>query len=62
MLDQKIIDQIMVVRETGRTNMFDIRVVAQVAYELGFDDLVEFLETRPNRETYCHFILTGEVR
>ena len=61
MLDQRIIDQILVVRETGRTNMFDIRVVAQVAYELGFDDLVEFLKTRPNRETYCHFILTGEV-
>ena len=62
MLEQKIIDQIMAVRETGRTNMFDIRMVAQVAADLGHQELVEFLKPRANREVYCYFILTGEVR
>jgi len=61
-MSETIRKQILAVRETGRTNMFDIRMVNQVAFELGFDDLVEFLKTRANREVYCHFILTGEVR
>lgn len=61
-MSETVKEQILAVRETGRTNMFDVRMVTQVAFELGFDDLVDYLKTRPNREVYCHFILTGEVR
>jgi len=61
-MSETVKEQILAVRETGRTNMFDVRMVVQIAIELGYDDLVEFLMTRTNRKIYCHFILTGEVR
>lgn len=52
-------EQIMSIRETGITNMFDLPVVQRVAYENGFYDLVVFLEEHPKE--YVHFIITGEV-
>ena len=61
-MSETVKEQILAVRETGRTNMFDIRMVNQVATELGCEELVEFLKTRANREVYAQFILTGEVR
>ena len=61
-MSETVKKQILAVRETGRTNMFDIRMVNQVATELGCEELVEFLKTRANREVYAQFILTGEVR
>lgn len=62
MMTESIRQQVLQVRKTGRTNMFDIRMVVQVATELRCDELVEFLKTRANREVYAHFILTGEVQ
>ena len=58
MMTEKIREQILSVRETGRTNMFDVPVVQNIANEMGFYELVIFLEE--NRREYVHFILTGE--
>ena len=52
-------EQILVIRETGLTNMFDLPVVQRLAYERDFFDLVIYLEEHPKE--YVHFILTGEA-
>ena len=59
MMDEKIKDQILAVRDTALTNMFDITMVQRIANEMDFFELVIFLEE--NREEYVHFILTGEI-
>ena len=59
MMDEKIKDQILAVRDTALTNMFDINMVQRIANEMDFFELVIFLEE--NREVYVHFILTGEI-
>ena len=52
-------EQILIIRETGITNMFDLPVVQRLAYERDFFELVIFLEEHPKE--YVHFILTGEA-
>ena len=52
-------EQILVIRDTGLTNMFDISMVQHLAYEREFYELVCWLEE--HRKEYVHFILTGEV-
>ncbi|WP_419196128.1 DUF5049 domain-containing protein [Caproiciproducens galactitolivorans] len=51
-------EQILAVRATGKANMFDISAVQRIAYENGFYELVDYLET--DRTAYARFILTGE--
>ena len=51
--------QILAVRDTGETNMFDIPVVQQIANRLGYYELVLFLID--HRKEYAHFIMTGEI-
>ncbi|MBQ9685968.1 MAG: DUF5049 domain-containing protein [Lachnospiraceae bacterium] len=51
-------EQILEIRATGATNMFDLPVVQRLAFEREFFDLVIFLEEHPKE--YVHFILTGE--
>ena len=51
--------QILSIRDTGLTNMFDVRTVQRIANDRGFYELVVYLE-EPRRE-YAHFILTGEA-
>ena len=51
-------EQILAIRETGLTNMFDLPVVQRMAYERDYFELVIFLEEHPKE--YVHFILTGE--
>ena len=58
-MTEKIRQQILAVRATGRTNMFDIHVVQRIAHEMQFYELVIFLEE--HRSEYVHFILTGEM-
>lgn len=58
-MDEKIKNQILAVRDTALTNMFDINMVQRIANEMDFFELVIFL--KENREEYVHFILTGEV-
>ena len=57
-MEAKIREQILAVRETGRTNMFDINAVQRIAFEMDMFELVNWLED--NRKAYVHFILTGE--
>ena len=52
-------EQILAIRETGITNMFDLPVVQRLAYERDFFDLVVFVEE--HSKEYVHFILTGET-
>ena len=57
-MEQKIKEQILAIRDTGLTNMFDIGMVQRLAYERDFYELVRYLED--HRSEYAHFILTGE--
>ncbi len=50
--------QILAIRETGLTNMFDTRTVQRIAHEMDFFELVVFLEE--HKDQYVRFILTGE--
>ena len=58
-MTEKIKEQILEIRSTGLTNMFDLPVVQRLAYEHDFFDLVIFLEE--HKDEYVHFILTGEA-
>ncbi|MDU6181203.1 MAG: DUF5049 domain-containing protein [Anaerococcus vaginalis] len=57
-MNDKIKEQILTIRETGLANMFDIRAVQRIAYEMDFYELVDFLET--DRKAYVDFILYGK--
>ena len=58
-MTDEIREQIMAIRDSGLTNMFDIKAVQRLAYERDFFELVIFLEEHPKE--YMHFILTGEA-
>ena len=57
-MNEKVFSQIMDIRESGRVNMFDVPSVHRIAFEMGFYELVCFIEE--NRAAYVRFILTGE--
>ena len=57
-MDSKVKEQILAIRDTGLTNMFDARTVQHMAYEMDFFELVAFLEE--HKSQYVRFILTGE--
>ena len=59
MMDEKVKEQILAIRDTGLTNMFDLPMVQRLAYERDFYELVLYLEE--HRKEYAHFILTGEA-
>ena len=52
-------EQILAIRDTGLTNMFDVPTVQRLAYDRGYYELVWYLEE--HRSEYAHFILTGEA-
>ena len=58
-MDEKVKEQILAIRDTGLTNMFDLPVVQRLAYERDFYELVLFLEE--HRKEYVHFIMTVEA-
>lgn len=58
-MTETIRDQILAIRDTGLTNMFDVNTVQRLAHERNFYELVVYLEE--NRKEYAHFILTGEA-
>lgn len=51
--------QILAVRDTALTNMFDVNMVQRIANDMGFYELVIYLED--HRREYAHFILTGQT-
>ena len=59
-MTEKVRDQILAIRKTGRTNMFDVPMVQYIANEMRLYELVIFLEE--HRKEYVHFILTGECK
>ena len=57
-MKEKVKEQLLAVRKTGLTNMFDLNAVQRIAYDMGFFELVDFIEE--NKSAYVRFILTGE--
>ena len=57
-MTDKVRKQILAIRDTALTNMFDVATVQRIAYDMGFHELVVYLEDK--RKEYVHFILTGE--
>lgn len=57
-MDEKIKNQILTIRDTGLTNMFDLSAVQRLADEMDFYELVAFIDE--DKAKYVRFILTGE--
>ena len=57
-MNEVIRKQILAIRDTGRTNMFDTIEVQRIAYEMDFFELVVWLED--HRTEYVSFILHGD--
>ena len=57
-MTNEIKEQILAIRDTGETNMFDVRKVQEIALREGYDEL--FLYLADNIGAYSRFILTGK--
>jgi len=44
-MNEKVFEQSMKVRATGRANMLDLHAVQRIAFESGFYELVNFIES-----------------
>lgn len=58
-MTEKTRAQILEVRETGLTNMFNTDAVQWIATQMGLPELAAYLG-EGNAKEYAHFILTGE--
>ena len=58
MMNDRIKEQILAVRQTALTNMFDLNAVQRIACDMDFFELVCFIEE--DKAAYVRFILTGE--
>ena len=57
-MTETVREQILAIRNTGLTNMFDVRTVQRLAFARDFHELVCYLED--HRKEYVHFIMFGE--
>ena len=57
-MSTKVKEQILYIRDTGLTNMFDLKRVREIAMELDMQELVEFLDE--HQKEYGRFILYGD--
>lgn len=57
-MTETVKEQILAIRDTGLTNMFDLNAVQRIAHDMRFYELVVYLEE--HRGEYAHFVLTGE--
>jgi hypothetical protein len=57
-MTETIKKQILAIRDSGETNMFDTRMVQYIANREGYYELVVYLEE--HRKEYVRFIMTGE--
>ncbi len=57
-MTEEIREQIVAIRDTGLTNMFDLNAVQRLAYEREFYELVMYIED--HKPQYVKFILTGQ--
>ncbi|MGI6735950.1 MAG: DUF5049 domain-containing protein [Anaerovoracaceae bacterium] len=56
---QTVRDQILAIRDSGATNMFDVPMVQRLANERGYYELVLFLID--HKKEYANFIMRGTV-
>ena len=59
-MTDKVREQILKVRETGKTNMFDTCMVQRIGLKMGFYEMVIFIEE--NKGEYVNFILHGDEK
>lgn len=59
-MTEQIKEQILFIRDTGLTNMFDLGMVKALAREFDMPELVEFIDS--DSKVYTNFILTGETK
>ena len=57
-MTETIKKQILAIRDTGLTNMFDTNMVQRLAFDRNYFELVNFLEE--HRKEYVQFILYGD--
>ena len=57
-MDPIIKEQILAVRDTGETNMFDVNTVMMIAIREDYYELADFLQE--HKREYSRFILTGK--
>ncbi len=57
-MNETIRNQILAIRDTGLTNMFDVHMVQRLAFDRNYFELVIFLEE--HRKEYVQFILYGD--
>ena len=57
-MTETIREQILAIRDTGLTNMFDVRTVQRLAFDRDFYELVCYLEE--HRKEYVRFIIFGD--
>ena len=57
MMTKTIKEQILAIRDTGETNMFDVNAVQYIANREGYYELVVYL--MDNHKEYSNFITTG---
>ena len=58
-LSDTVKEQILAIRDTGLTNMFDKAEVQRLAFDRGYHDLVNFIEA--DCKAYVTFIMTGNA-
>jgi hypothetical protein len=58
-MTEEIVNQILAIRDTGETNMFDIPVVIEIAMRDGYYEVIDYLAD--HKDGYVRFILTGET-
>lgn len=58
-MSDKVREQILAIRATGLTNMFDTIMVQRLANDRNYYELVIFIEE--HRKEYVQFILTGKT-
>ena len=58
MMTEKVRVQLLAVRATGLTNMFDTNAVQRIAYDMEFYELVTFIDE--HKKEYVNFILYGD--
>lgn len=57
-MDSVIVEQIIAIRDSGKTNMFDANMVQRLAFDAGYYELVMFIEN--DKYGYIGFILHGK--
>jgi hypothetical protein len=58
-MNRTIKEQVLAVRDTGETNMFDANTVRVMENRMGFYELAVYLED--HKREYSRFVLTGET-